>query len=127
MRTGNYDEAYKFLRKRVDLYKIQNRKQEPNPFMAYLYAVYGDEKEKNWHCQKLLENRIALNDSFPTPTKSGICIQLAIVYSILEEKDSALMCIEKIAEMETMPLNAILYLQFIKNFESLKNDRNNFV
>ncbi len=118
----NDEVAYQFLQKRVALLQKQNRKVDPNIFMAYLYNTYGNEKEGWWHCQKVLENRIALLDSLALPMPSRIYLQLAAGYAMSGKQDSALLCLEKIAQLETYPSETIGMIKTLPHFDYLRND-----
>ena len=118
----NDEVAYQFLQKRVALLQQQNRQVDPNIFMAYLYNEYGKEKEGWWHCQKVLENRVALLDSVALPMPSRIYLQLAAGYAMSGKQDSALLCLEKIAQLETYPSETIGMIKSLPHLDSLRND-----
>ncbi|WP_340111277.1 AraC family transcriptional regulator [Maribellus mangrovi] len=117
------DSAYFFLKKRVDLFKKQNRYLDPNIYMACIYKYFGEEKKSMWHIQKTLENRSALIDTIATPMKSRNCIQLALAYSLLNQKDSVLLCIDKISQLETMPGETISQINYLKRVQDLEKDQ----
>lgn len=119
----NFEESYQFLQKRESLLKLHNQISDPNILMAYLYKKFGNEQKGMWHCQKVLENRIALTDTVIVTMPSRIYLQLAAGYSMVGQKDSALLCLEKITKLETYPIETIMMINSLPHLIPLGNDK----
>jgi len=119
----DYSNAFYFMQKHTNLQKQQNILKTPRIEKGYLYQLNGNEAEANWHFNGLLANSIALGDTVVVPKVSEPYIfhELASVYSILGKKEEAFKCLNRIAQLETIPRYAINNLN-LPFYDTIRNE-----
>jgi hypothetical protein len=110
------------LQKRIELMKKKNIPVDPNPYMAWVYQANEMDKEFRWHVERILLNRIGLEEDIVVPNAAFLFVHLAATFALTGQRDEMYACLDQILQRESALMDVISQLRRAPHFDRFRHE-----
>ena len=120
--SRDYTTALQFLNKFRDLLHVNGMELYPSMFIAHLHHALGMKDEMEWHCNKILENNIAIAGGVVVPHATFQYAELAGIYALLGKRENMYACLNQIVQQKSVLMDIIINLKIAPNFDPYQKE-----
>lgn len=118
----DYPKALSLLQKLKDMLSKMGKELPPSMFIAYLFHALHMKDEMEWHCNKILENSIALSDEVVVPLATFQYTELAGIYALKGQREKMYACLDRIIQQKSVLIDIIIHLKYAPNFDPYQQE-----